>query len=56
MDGRENTNLVEPDNRTLNEIKQAMFAELATKSPESRLILNAREDSDSPTDTDHTGC
>ena len=50
-----NINLVGPDQQTLNEIKRAVFEVLATKYPESGLIFNGREDSDSPTDTDHTG-
>ncbi|MCH7971224.1 MAG: hypothetical protein IH960_09325 [Chloroflexi bacterium] len=50
-----NPDVVGPDPQTLNEIKRTVFDELAAKYPDSGLIFNGREDSDSPTDTDHTG-
>ena len=50
-----NPSLVGPNRQTLNEIKRAVFEELAAKYPESGLIFNGKEDNDSPTDTDHTG-
>ncbi len=50
-----NPDLVGPDQQTLNEIKRTVFKELAAKYPESGLIFNGREDTDSPTGTDLTG-
>ena len=50
-----NTNLVGPNQQTLDEIKRTVFEELAGKYPESGLIFNAKEDTDSPSRTDLTG-
>ena len=50
-----NPDLVGPNPQTLDQIKRTVFDELAAKYPDSGLIFNGREDSDSPTDTDHTG-
>ncbi len=43
--------LVGPNPQTLDEIKRAVFEELTAKYPESGLIFNGKEDTDSPTGT-----
>jgi len=50
-----NPDLVGPNQQTLDQIKRTVFEELAAKYPESGLIFNGREDTDSPTGTDLTG-
>ena len=55
MDVENNPDVVGPNPQTLDQIKRTVFDELAAKYPDSGLIFNGREDSDSPTDTDLTG-
>ena len=50
-----NPDLVGPNQQTLDQIKRAVFEELAAKYPEAGLIFNGKEDNDSPTGTDLTG-